>query len=96
MSKKLSEMSLEELWQLFPVILTEHQSDWNEWYKEEKMLQGILPEENVARMSHIGSIEHFYGHLEIECCGGLGLCSVEYKKDVEQRTAEIVDFCKQI
>ena len=46
----------------------------------------------------IGSIEHFYGHLEIECCGGLGLCSVEYKKDVdvEQRRAEIVDFCKQI
>jgi len=43
MSKKLSEMSLEEVWQLFPVILTEHQSDWNEWYKEEKMLQGILP-----------------------------------------------------
>ena len=24
----------------------------------------------------IGSIEHFYGHLEIECCGSLGLCSV--------------------
>ena len=56
MSKKLSEMSLEELWELFPVILTEHQSDWNKWYSEEKkMLQGILPEENVARMSHIGS-----------------------------------------
>ncbi len=44
----------------------------------------------------IGSIEHFYGHLEIACCGGLGLCSVEYKEDVEQRRAEIVDFCKQI
>lgn len=35
MSKKLSEMSLEELWELFPVILTEHQSDWNKWYSEE-------------------------------------------------------------
>ncbi|MBE5943244.1 MAG: flavodoxin family protein [Lachnospiraceae bacterium] len=44
----------------------------------------------------IGSIEHFYGHLEIACCGGLGLCSVEYKKDVEQRRTEIVDFCNQI
>ncbi len=44
----------------------------------------------------IGSIEHFYGHLEIECCGGLGLCSVEYKEDVEPRRAELVDFCKQI
>ena len=44
----------------------------------------------------IGSIEHFYGHLEIECCGSLGLCSVEYKEAVGPRKAEIVDFCKNI
>ncbi|WP_028521095.1 flavodoxin family protein [Ruminococcus flavefaciens] len=44
----------------------------------------------------IGSIEHFYGHLEIECCGSLGLCSVEYKEAVEPRKAEITDFCKNI
>lgn len=25
MGKKLSEMSLEELWELFPIFLTEHQ-----------------------------------------------------------------------
>ena len=35
MSKKLTEMSLEELWQLFPIILTKHQEDWKEWYLEE-------------------------------------------------------------
>ncbi len=44
----------------------------------------------------IGSIEHFYGHLEIECVGHLGLTSVEYKEDVEPRRQEIVDFCKTI
>ena len=44
----------------------------------------------------IGSIEHFYGHLEIECCGSLGLCSVEYKEAVGPRKAEITDFCKNI
>lgn len=44
----------------------------------------------------IGSIEHFYGHLEIECCGSLGLCSVEYKEAVEPRKAEITYFCKNI
>ena len=38
MSKKLSEMSLEELWQLFPIILTEHKDDWSKWYKEEENL----------------------------------------------------------
>ncbi len=30
----------------------------------------------------IGSIEHFYGHLEIKSCGSLGLCSVALKGDV--------------
>lgn len=44
----------------------------------------------------IGSIRHFYGHLEIECGGSLGLCSVEYKEAVEPRRAEIVRFCEQI
>lgn len=44
----------------------------------------------------IGSIEHFYGHLEIECCGSLGLCSVEYREAVEPRKAEITAFCCNI
>ena len=44
----------------------------------------------------IGSIEHFYGHLEIECAGHLGLTSVENKADVEPRKEEIITFCKDI
>ena len=44
----------------------------------------------------IGTIEHFYGHLEIECCGHLGLCSVEYKEAVKDRAAEIEAFCRMI
>lgn len=44
----------------------------------------------------IASIEHFYGHLEIECAGHLGLTSVEYKEDVEPRKKEILDFCSGI
>ena len=54
MGKKLSEMSLEELWQLFPIFLTEHQDCWEEWYlEEERFLKNILPQ--VERISHIGS-----------------------------------------
>ena len=54
MSKKLAEMSLEELWQLFPIILTEHQECWKEWYSyEETLLNKVLPK--VQRISHIGS-----------------------------------------
>ena len=44
----------------------------------------------------ISSIEHFYGHLEIECKGHLGLTSVEYKTDVEPRKNEIIEFCSNI
>lgn len=41
--KPLSEMSLEELWRLFPIFLTEHNEDWNDWYEDEyKRLIGIF------------------------------------------------------
>lgn len=54
MRKKLSEMSLEELWQLFPIFLTEHQDCWKEWYfEEESLLKNVLPQ--TERISHIGS-----------------------------------------
>lgn len=56
MGKKLSEMSLEELWQLFPIMLTEHKPYWSEWYAEEAAkLKEILPANQVVRISHIGS-----------------------------------------
>ena len=44
----------------------------------------------------IGSIEHFYGHLEIECCGSMGLCSIEYKEALEPHIAELIGFCEKI
>lgn len=43
-----------------------------------------------------GSIEHFYGHLEIEYCGKLGLCSVRNKEDASKRKEELVRFCEEI
>lgn len=52
--KKLSEMSLEELWQLFPIFLTEHQDCWKAWYADEAaLLQKIIPQ--AVRIEHIGS-----------------------------------------
>ena len=54
MGKKLSEMTLEELWQLFPIFLTEHQECWREWYlEEESLLKRVLTKNE--RISHIGS-----------------------------------------
>ena len=54
MRKKLSEMSLEELWQLFPIFLTEHQVCWKKWYADEEVvLKKLIPK--VERINHIGS-----------------------------------------
>lgn len=54
MSKKLTEMSLEELWQLFPIVLTEHKACWSEWYESEvELLKTLLP--NALQYHHIGS-----------------------------------------
>lgn len=56
MSKKLSDMSLEELWILFPIFLTEHQDYWATWYNEEAiLLKKILSNDKINRISHIGS-----------------------------------------
>lgn len=44
----------------------------------------------------IGSIEHFYGHLEIDISGNLSLCSIEHKEDVAGRSDEIKCFCDKI
>lgn len=35
-TKELSEMSLEELWQLFPIVLTKPNGRWGNDYAEEK------------------------------------------------------------
>ena len=52
--KKLTELSLDELWQLFPIPLTAHQDYWTDWYKEEaELLKERLP--CIERISHIGS-----------------------------------------
>lgn len=54
MRKNLSKMTLEELWQLFPIVLVEHQECWKNWYlEEETLLKNALSK--MCRISHIGS-----------------------------------------
>lgn len=56
MGKPLHEMTNEELWQLFPVIIAEHNRAWAALYESEKeqLLQNIGAE-NIERINHIGS-----------------------------------------
>ena len=56
MKKQLHEMSNEELWELFPIILKEHNPQYKDWYETEK--QRILEKikaDDLARINHIGS-----------------------------------------
>ncbi len=56
MGKKLSEMTLEELWELFPIFLVPHDDRWKESYKEtENSIKRLLSNYPVDRISHIGS-----------------------------------------
>lgn len=56
MKKSLEEMTLEELWQLFPIFLTENNPKWKDWYnEEEQVLINLIPKESLVRISHIGS-----------------------------------------
>lgn len=56
MAKPLGEMSLEELWRLFPIRLTAHQPCWTSWYQQEQdRLLAALAWEDICRISHIGS-----------------------------------------
>lgn len=55
MKKALQDMTLEELWALFPIVLTTHQAQWKEWAKFEiESLSDILSE-YTPRINHIGS-----------------------------------------
>ena len=56
MGRDLSEMSLDELWELFPIFLVPHDARWKEWFNEiEKTLTELLSNQAVIRISHIGS-----------------------------------------
>ena len=56
MKKELYEMTLEELWHLFPIKLVQHQEEWKNWYfEEEKRLKSFLPHFDNVRINHIGS-----------------------------------------
>ena len=54
--KKLSEMTLQELWALFPIFLVEHRERWKQDYAEmEARLAALLDGLPIERISHIGS-----------------------------------------
>lgn len=55
MTKPLSEMTREELWQLFPIILMEYDPVWKTWYEEENRAIIAALGDAISRVNHIGS-----------------------------------------
>ncbi|MDE6770195.1 MAG: GrpB family protein [Muribaculaceae bacterium] len=53
--KELRDMTLEELWALFPIELVPHRAEWVEWAKEEIVLLSGLLSAFSPIISHIGS-----------------------------------------
>ena len=49
-------MSLEELWELFPIFLVKPDENWELYYEEmEALLKELLKDQPIKRISHIGS-----------------------------------------
>lgn len=55
MGKDLKNMSLEELWQLFPIDLVPHREEWKDWARSEICLLAELLDGYNPAISHIGS-----------------------------------------
>lgn len=55
MKKKLDQMSLQELWKLFPIILTEYNPQWPIIYENEKQILYQLYPQLIKRINHFGS-----------------------------------------
>ncbi len=56
MNKPLSEMTNRELWELFPIILSEHKPIWVKRYlKEKPVFEQAIGIHNIVRMNHYGS-----------------------------------------
>lgn len=85
MEKELSEMTLEELWKLFPIILKEHNTAYRGWYEIEKQkLLSCIDRKGIKRINHIGSsaVEGLIAKPTVDI-----LLEIDNKTDIEQLTS---------
>lgn len=55
-NRALEQMTLEELWQLFPIFLVPFNPEWKQWFEKEKhSLHELLPVIPSSNIHHIGS-----------------------------------------
>ncbi len=87
MRKKLPQMTTEELWELFPIALTEHKERWAGQYRkmEERLREGLSAHQ-VVRISHIGStaVDGIWAKDIVDI-----LLEIAASEDMEQTAQEI-------
>ena len=88
MSHSLSDLTLEELWQLFPIFLVEHDQAWQQQYDEMSDTLSELPEH--ADMEEAASTLEQAGFTVMSSEGG----RVSFNRDAY--TAAKTDFIKAI
>jgi len=87
MPKELSEMTLEELWELFPIILKEYNSEYPKWYEIEKEnLLENFDNNTIVRINHIGStaVPGIVSKPTIDI-----LMEISFKSDINQMTDKL-------
>ena len=90
MRKKLSEMTLEELWELFPISLVEHKDSWKDSYCEmEKLLKSKLTDCRIIRISHIGS-------TAIECIRAKDIVDILVEIPQTESIEKVTESIKEI
>ncbi len=88
MGKELSEMTLEELWEPFPIILKEHNTNYKNWYETEKQkLLSCIDRKNIMRINHIGSsaVEGLIAKPTVDI-----LLEIDKESNIEQLTDKLL------
>ncbi len=56
MKKPLNDLTNEELWNLFPIVLSKHNPKWKDrYFDEKKVLEHAVGLQNIAGINHFGS-----------------------------------------
>ena len=54
--RRLQDLTLQELWDLFPIKLDPYNEHWKEWYEDErKVLLHVIPMDTLVSIHHVGS-----------------------------------------
>lgn len=87
--KQLKDMTLEELWQLFPIQLQAYDARYPLWYEEEQQsIKAALKDFGISRISHIGS-------TSVEGILSKPIIDILLELDSGYETREVISFLEK-